>query len=197
MVALLGSLVVIAVVVFGILSLAPKDSGVAPATVTEPLPPVVTTPETSGSAPTAPAQTAPKAQATTPATTPGTSPTTPSATATPAANSDQPKPDPKTTVAQAQQNAMNGLSQAAACFTDTQDYAKCRTAADLGNTGLAIASGTPAPGEVALTGSGTMYRVTAAAADGLLFTIRGTVGGAQEKTCTASGGTPCPSPTWG
>ena len=43
--------------------------------------------------------------------------------------------------ASAKSNARNAVSQVEACYTDTQTYATCLTAAQLGNTGLSIGAG--------------------------------------------------------
>src|SRR4051794_22209505 len=42
----------------------------------------------------------------------------------------------------AKSDARNMVSQIESCYSDTQDYGKCKTAAELGNTGLTIGTGT-------------------------------------------------------
>src|SRR5436309_2968853 len=43
--------------------------------------------------------------------------------------------------ASAKSDARNMVSQIESCFADTQDYSTCRTATDLGTTGLNIGTG--------------------------------------------------------
>src|SRR4051794_9787175 len=73
--------------------------------------------------------------------------------------------------ASAKSNARNLVSHVESCFADTETYATCVTAAQLGNTGLDIGAGQGQVG-VAATGGGTGYTVTATSKNaGHTFTI--------------------------
>ena len=98
-------------------------------------------------------------------------------------------------------NARNAVSQVESCFTQTQNYAGCDTAAELGNTGLNIVDAAPAANtdQVDISGADAdEYVVTAASRSGNSFTITKNPNGTSTRTCssagTASGG--CAGGTW-
>jgi len=97
--------------------------------------------------------------------------------------------------ASAKSDARNMVSQVESCFADTQDYALCDTAAELGTTGLTIGT---ANGEVAITGaSATGYTITGNSKSGNDFIITKVNGGAPARTCTAVNVGACPAGgTW-
>jgi type IV pilus assembly protein PilA len=101
--------------------------------------------------------------------------------------------------AEAKSNARNAVSQVEACASDyAGNYSNCTTAAQLGNTGLDIVSGTPAAGQVSVTptGSGAGFDVTAASKSTNTFTIKKDPStGISTRVCTGSDGG-CKSGTW-
>ena len=101
--------------------------------------------------------------------------------------------------AEAKSNARNAVSQVEACASDYAGvYTNCTTAAQLGNTGLDVVSGTPAAGQVAVTatGSGQGFDVTAASKSGNTFTIsKSPTTGISSRSCTGTDGG-CKAGTW-
>jgi type IV pilus assembly protein PilA len=101
--------------------------------------------------------------------------------------------------AEAKSNARNAVSQVEACASDYAGvYTSCTTAAQLGNTGLDVVSGTPAAGQVAVTatGSGAGFDVTAASKSGNTFTIsKSPTTGITSRSCTGTTGG-CKGGTW-
>ena len=93
--------------------------------------------------------------------------------------------------ASAKSDARNLVSQVESCFADTQDYTKCKTASDLGTTGLDLGS---TVGKV---------EVSSADLDGYIikghskstgdFVITKIAGGAPTRTCTKPNEGACPS----
>ena len=97
--------------------------------------------------------------------------------------------------ADAKSNARNAVSQIESCYANEQDYSKCKTAADLGNTGLDL--GTTA-GQVEITpASGTPSRgftVVGYSKSGNAFTIKKDEGtGKISRSCTTVSKGGCPS----
>ncbi len=93
--------------------------------------------------------------------------------------------------ASAKSDARNLVSQVESCFADTQDYAACDTAAELGTTGLTIGTNN---GEVGVSGaSGDDYTITGYSKSGNDFIITKLNGGAPSRTCTTAGQGACPS----
>ncbi len=93
--------------------------------------------------------------------------------------------------ASAKSNARNLVSHVESCFADSQDYANCKTATDLGTTGLSFGS---AGGQVEVTsGSGSSYAVVGHSKSGNNFTITKTNGATPTRTCTTTGQGSCPS----
>ena len=93
--------------------------------------------------------------------------------------------------ASAKSDARNLVSQVESCFADTQDYTKCKTATDLGTTGLDLGT---ADGQV---------EVFSAVIDGYVikahskskgdFVITKVAGGAPTRSCTKPSVGACPS----
>lgn len=108
--------------------------------------------------------------------------------------------DSSTSASKAQSNALNALSQMEACFTDTQDYSRCTTPQQLGNTGLALVSGgSPAPGEVSLLGFPGSFMIRAADAEGQLWQIgKGTANSTKlDRVCMLRDESNfCPTASW-
>jgi type IV pilus assembly protein PilA len=101
--------------------------------------------------------------------------------------------------AEAKSNARNAVSQVESCASDyAGSYTNCTTAAQLGNTGLDVVSGTPAAGQVSVspTGSGAGFDVTAASKSGNTFTIsKSPTTGISSRSCTGTDGG-CKAGTW-
>jgi type IV pilus assembly protein PilA len=97
--------------------------------------------------------------------------------------------------ASAKSDARNLVSQVESCFADTQDYATCDTAAELGTTGLTIGTNN---GEVGIAGAtADDYVITGYSKSGNDFIITKTNGGAPARTCTTAGQGACPTGgTW-
>jgi hypothetical protein len=89
----------------------------------------------------------------------------------------------------AKSDARNMVSAVELCFTETQDYGKCDSAGELGNTGLDYGS---APGQVeVLDASRTNYRVVAHSRSGTDFTITKLASGSVTLTCSRPGVSTC------
>jgi type IV pilus assembly protein PilA len=98
--------------------------------------------------------------------------------------------------ASAKSDARNMVTQVESCFADSQDYALCDSASELGTTGLDFGS---AAGQVEVTGaSGTGYTITAHSKSTTNFTIQKTAGGPGVRGCSAPGVGSCKGPdgTW-
>jgi len=86
---------------------------------------------------------------------------------------------------EAKSNARNLVSQVESCFTDTQSYASCDTAVELGATGLDIGS---TAGKVEVTGAtASVYTAKAHSKSTGTFNIVKAADGTSSRTCT--GGT--------
>ncbi len=93
--------------------------------------------------------------------------------------------------ASAKSDARNLVSHVESCFADSQDYANCTTATQLGTTGLSLGTG---QGQVEVSsGSGSSYAVVGHSKSGNNFTITKTSGGAPVRSCTTTGQGSCPS----
>ena len=102
--------------------------------------------------------------------------------------------------AEAKSLARNAVSQVESCASDyAGSYSSCTTAAQLGNTGLDVVTGTPGPGQVAVSATGTGgagFDVVAASKSGNTFTIsKSPTTGISSRSCTGSDGG-CKSGTW-
>ena len=83
----------------------------------------------------------------------------------------------------AKSNARNMVSNVESCYTGTQSYASCTTAAgsELENGGLTVGTGS---GQVAVTSTGaSQYSVNGVSASGTTFTISRTAGSAPTRSC--------------
>ena len=95
--------------------------------------------------------------------------------------------------ADAKSNARNLVSQVESCFADTQDYALCDTAAELGDTGLAIGGGAEQVQVSNPSATGFTVTATSKASTGgnHTFTITKNTNGTQTRTCTPEGKGAC------
>jgi type IV pilus assembly protein PilA len=87
--------------------------------------------------------------------------------------------------ASAKSDARNAVTQVESCFTDTQDYQQCKTAAQLGTTGLDIGTGQGQVGVASSAADG--YVITGYSKSGNSFIITKTGGGPPGRTCTTGG----------
>ena len=89
--------------------------------------------------------------------------------------------------ASAKSLARNAVSQVESCYTDTQDYNKCKVAADLGNTGLDFT-------KLTITGNADSFVIKATSETTNVFQIAKLTGtGEIKRTCErkkADGGCP-------
>ena len=98
--------------------------------------------------------------------------------------------------AEAKSNARNLVSQVESCFAKEETYVTCQTAAELGDTGLAIGT---AAGEVSVTAAAaksyTLVAVSKAATGGVnhTYTISKATNGVQTRSCTVAGEGSCPA----
>ncbi|HEX8085281.1 MAG TPA: pilin [Solirubrobacteraceae bacterium] len=93
--------------------------------------------------------------------------------------------------ASAKSDARNLVSQVESCFADTQTYASCDTAGELGTTGLSIGS---SQGQVEVTGATVDdYVITGHSKSGNNFLITKVDGGTPTRTCTTAGSGACPT----
>jgi type IV pilus assembly protein PilA len=93
---------------------------------------------------------------------------------------------------EAKSNARNAVSQVESCFTQTQTYASCDTAGELGTTGLNIVAAAPADktDEVQIANADAdSYAVVASSKSGNEFTITKADNGTSTRTCNTTGGT--------
>jgi type IV pilus assembly protein PilA len=102
--------------------------------------------------------------------------------------------------ASAKSDARNMVSQIESCFTDSQDYSQCVTAAQLGNTGLPVVDNTnnPGTGQVGATAANaSTYTIVAKSKSNNLFTITKDNTGTITRSCTSTGnGGSCTNNTW-
>ena len=94
--------------------------------------------------------------------------------------------------ASAKSDARNLVSQVESCYANEQTYANCTSAAQLGNTGLALGSST---GQVTVANNGsTGYTVTAVSKANHTFQIiKDPTTGVQTRSCTPTNSGSCPS----
>ena len=103
--------------------------------------------------------------------------------------------------ASAKSDARNLVSQIESCFTDSQDYTKCVSQAELGNTGLPVVDKTNAPGTGSVgvvAGTASTYTIVAQSKSSNNFTITKGATGVIVRTCSLGGsnGGSCTSGTW-
>ena len=95
--------------------------------------------------------------------------------------------------ASAKTDARNMVSQVEACFSDTQDYGDCDSAAELGTTGIPFGT---SPGQVDVGSSGpNNFVITAYSKSGNTFFITKAAGGSVTRSCLGSDGG-CKSGSW-
>jgi type IV pilus assembly protein PilA len=102
--------------------------------------------------------------------------------------------------AEAKSNARNGVSAVESCVSDyAGDYSQCTTAAQLGNSGLDVVTGTPAAGQIKVTATGAGnagFDVLAASKSGNTFTIsKDASTGISTRSCTGTSGG-CKAGSW-
>jgi len=97
--------------------------------------------------------------------------------------------------ASAKSNARNAVSQVEACYTDTNTYTTCSTAAQLPSTGLNIVAAVAAAGDVSVTPTtADSYSINARSASGTTFTINKITGtGLITRTCDKPSTGACPA----
>ena len=84
--------------------------------------------------------------------------------------------------ASAKSDARNTVTHVESCFTDTQDYRTCITAAQLGTTGLDIG------GAIAITSAAaSSSKITATSKSTNTFSIEKINGAAPTRTCATAG----------
>ena len=86
--------------------------------------------------------------------------------------------------ASAKSDARNAVSQVESCFTDTQKYSGCDTAAELGTTGLSYGT-TAGTVEVSAATTST-FTVTGHSRSGNTFNILRAAGGGYTRSCTTA-----------
>ncbi|GAC1317999.1 MAG: hypothetical protein NVSMB25_06710 [Thermoleophilaceae bacterium] len=97
--------------------------------------------------------------------------------------------------AAAKSDARNLVSHVEACNADEEDYGNCQTAAQLGNTGLAIGAGAGQVQVTAVAGGppATGYTIVAKSQSNTTFTItKDPKTAAIRHTCSAPGSGGCP-----
>ena len=93
--------------------------------------------------------------------------------------------------ASAKSDARNTVTHVESCFTETQDYRLCKTAAQLGSTGLDI------DGAIAIASTvASGYKVTATSKSTNTFSIEKVSGAAPVRTCATAGQGGCKSGSW-
>ena len=91
--------------------------------------------------------------------------------------------------ATAKSDARNLMSEVEACFAGSDDFERCDTASDLGDTGLALGGG---KGEVRVSASSTdTYTVEARSRSGNAFRVRRQADGERRFTCDTGGEAGC------
>jgi type IV pilus assembly protein PilA len=100
--------------------------------------------------------------------------------------------------ASAKSDARNAVSQVESCFTDEQDYTKCKANAGSPATTDAGMADAKLPSTVSVTvPSGYLWQVDATSKSDNVFTIKKDTSGVVTRTCTTTGKGACPSSgTW-
>ena len=95
--------------------------------------------------------------------------------------------------ASAKSNARNAVSYAEACYTDSQDYSKCTSASELGETPFPVVGGVPGAGEVRVrVVDPELFRVVSGSGSGHHFRIVKDSDGKVRLDCWDDPGS-CPS----
>ncbi len=91
---------------------------------------------------------------------------------------------------EAKSAARNAVSQVESCFADApvQDYTRCDTAAELGNTGLTFGTG---PGQIAIAATADTYTVTGYSRSGNQFRVAKAADGTVSRSCDTAGNGGC------
>jgi type IV pilus assembly protein PilA len=98
--------------------------------------------------------------------------------------------------ADAKSNARNVAGQIESCYTTTQSYADCDTAADLPDVQFPIVNHAPGAGEIRIRRpGGELYRVVAGAASGSHFRVIKNSDGSFTYDCWGAGACP-PDGDW-
>jgi type IV pilus assembly protein PilA len=91
--------------------------------------------------------------------------------------------------AAAKSDARNLMSEVEACFAERDDFERCDTSADLGETGLALGGG---KGEVRVSASSAdTYTVEARSRSGNAFRVRRLADGERRFSCNTGGDAGC------
>ena len=93
--------------------------------------------------------------------------------------------------ASAKSDARNTVTHVESCFAETQDYQLCKTAAQLGTTGLDIGGAI-----IISSGAATSYSIVATSKSTNTFTIAKALGAAPTRTCATAGQGGCKSGSW-
>jgi type IV pilus assembly protein PilA len=92
--------------------------------------------------------------------------------------------------ADAKSNARNAVSQVESCYTQEEDYRKCDTSGELGNTGLSLGVG---PGKVTITANQRDFKIVATSISTHTFTIeKDPATGELKRSCDPPGEGGCP-----
>jgi type IV pilus assembly protein PilA len=95
--------------------------------------------------------------------------------------------------ADAKSNGRNAVSQIESCYANEQDYTKCETAAQLGNTGLPIDDAANPKVEIA-PNTTKGFTVTSTSKNGRVFTLaKDPATGKVSRTCVDLSKGGCPS----
>jgi type IV pilus assembly protein PilA len=99
--------------------------------------------------------------------------------------------------ASAKSNARNGVAYVEACYTNSQDYTKCTSAAELGETPFPIVGGIPGPGQVRVrVAAPDLFRVTAGSGSGHHFRIVKQADGKIKLDCWDNPDSCAPNGDW-
>jgi type IV pilus assembly protein PilA len=91
-------------------------------------------------------------------------------------------------------DARNMVSQVESCYSDAQTYNQCTNTSQLGNTGLAVGTGS---GQVSVVAGTDVYTISASSKSGNHFTITKLTDGTVTRTCSTQGSGSClSSGTW-
>jgi hypothetical protein len=86
------------------------------------------------------------------------------------------------------------VSQVESCYSDAQTYNQCTDTSQLGNTGLAVGTGS---GQVSVVAGTDVYTISASSKSGNHFTITKLTDGTVTRTCSTQGSGSClSSGTW-
>jgi type IV pilus assembly protein PilA len=99
--------------------------------------------------------------------------------------------------ASAKSNARNTVAYVEACYTNSQDYSKCTSASELGETPFPVVSGTPGAGEVRVrVVAPERFRVVAGSGSGAHIRIIKESDGTLKLDCWNDPGSCPPKGDW-